>query len=99
MIRLKCNNCGKMYSMPDADLEYECVDSSERQMGSEKEYEGRYEIACEKCENKIIVEFHFWEYPENALNYSEYQEEGCILLEEPDYQSYLSEGEDEGEDE
>jgi hypothetical protein len=59
-------------------------------MGTEKEYEGVLEFECDNCDNNIIAEFHFWEYPAMALNYSEYKEEGCVVLEEPNYQAYLT---------
>jgi hypothetical protein len=96
MIRFKCNNCGKIHEYEDSELEYECIGSDpDRQMGVENEYLGTFELVCDgekdnkACNNQIVVEFSFWEYPMLALNYSEYSEEGCIVLEEPDYQSYL----------
>ncbi len=94
MIRLKCNNCDKIHEFQDNYLKYECIGSDpDRQMGTENEYEGILEFNCDNCENHIIAEFHFWEYPSMALNYSEYKEEGCVILEEPDYQTYLTDPE------
>ena len=93
MIKLKCNECGKIHERDDSELDYEPVGSdSDRQMGIEFEYSGVIEIDCdgENCENHIEVEFNFWEYPAMALNYSEYNEEGCIVIDEPDYQRYLT---------
>ena len=89
MIVINCNNCGTRYEFKDSKLNYTCLESNERQMGTEKMYSGTIEFSCNKCQNNIIVEFSFWEYPVQALNYSEYNEEGCIVTEEPNYQSYL----------
>lgn len=98
MIKLRCNNCSKIYEFKDSHLEIECVGSdTERQMGTENEYSGTIEFGCEACKNEIIVEFNFWEYPIMTLNYSEYNEEGCVVLEEPDYKSYLTNNEEEDE--
>lgn len=98
MIRLTCNNCGKTHEFEDSELDYECVGSDpNRQMGTENEYLGTIDFECDgklngkDCKNHIIVEFSFWEYPAMALNYSEYGEEGCVVLEEPDYHNYLTE--------
>lgn len=96
MIRLTCNNCGKNHEIEDSNLDYECVGSDpDRQMGTENEYLGTIDFECdgENCNNHIVVEFNFWEYPVMALNYSEYSEEGCVVTEEPDYQSYLTSSE------
>ncbi len=94
MIRLKCNNCGKIYQFEDAELDYECVGSDpDRQMGPEHEYSGKIELSCDRCRNQLIVEFNFWEYPSLVLNYAEYNVEGCLVLEEPDYNKYLNDSE------
>ena len=106
MIRLKCNNCGKIHEYKDSELEYECIASDpDRQMGVENEYLGTIERICDgekdnkDCNNHIVVEFNFWEYPMLALNYSEYSEEGCVVLEEPDYQAYLYQPETDDDEE
>ncbi len=96
MIRLKCNNCGTEYKYEDSELEVECTGSDERQMGPEKMYSGTLDFNCEKCDNHIIAEFNFWEYPVLVLNYSEYSEEGCVVLEEPNYHELLVAGEKQG---
>ena len=90
MIKLTCTNCETQYEFKDDKLEYDLVSSDpKRQMGVENEYTGIIEHVCETCDNHIKVEFNFWEYPEGALNYSEFSQEGCIVTEEPDYKNYL----------
>ncbi len=98
MIRFVCNKCGKIYEIDDSNLDYNCVYSDHgRQMGAEHGYLGSVELKCDGilnsnlCENDILIEFRFWEYPANIFNYSEYGEEGCVVLEEPNYQLYLVE--------
>jgi len=100
MIRFSCNNCGKIHERENSELDYEPVGSDpDRQMGTETEYLGTIDFECDgqvdgkECNNHIIIEFSFWEYPQMALNYSEYSEEGCVVLEEPNYQTYLTEPE------
>lgn len=90
MIKFSCNQCGLFYEIDDTGLDFECVSTSERQMGTEKEYSGRIEQSCDTCLNQMIIEFSFWEYPYNVLNYYEYNQEGCIVSEEPDYNSYIA---------
>ena len=58
-------------------------------MGPERMYSATVDQECPSCQNHLAVEFNFWEYPELALNYSEYSEEGCVVIEEPDYLAYL----------
>jgi hypothetical protein len=91
MIRLKCSKCTKIHEFEDDKLDYELVGSDpDRQMGPENVYSGTLELECDKCSNPMTAEFTFWEYPTMALNNSEHEEEGCTVLEEPDYQSYLN---------
>lgn len=99
MIVIYCNNCGTRHEFEDSELDYTCVESNERQMGTENMYSGSIEFTCNICQNNIIVEFSFWEYPVKSLNYSEYNEEGCIVTEEPNYQSYLINPEKENDEE
>ncbi|MEZ5082185.1 MAG: hypothetical protein R2750_01840 [Bacteroidales bacterium] len=90
MIRIKCTNCDKIHEIDESEIEFENVGTDpDRQMGVENMYSSTKEFECDNCKNEIIVEFNFWEYPESVLNYSEFKEEGCILLDEPDYISYL----------
>ena len=86
MIKLKCNDCPKIYVYEDNKLECKCVASR----GIENEYEGTLRFYCDNCNNNFIAQFLFWEYPAQTLSYSEYKEEGCIVLQEPDYQAYFT---------
>jgi hypothetical protein len=94
MIRLQCNKCPRIHEFEDSELDYEQIESDpDRQMGPENIYVGKIDLECD-CGNQISVEFKFWEYPTMVLNDSEHEEEGCIVLEEPNYNSYLNQPED-----
>lgn len=90
MIKFTCTNCGNSHEISQLEIKYENVGINERQMGTETEYLGHYEKNCKYCDNLMIMEFNFWEYPKMALNYSEFNQEGCIITEEPDYQSIIT---------
>ncbi|MDH4472290.1 MAG: hypothetical protein QE487_06760 [Fluviicola sp.] len=99
MIRIKCKKCGTDYSFEDSEIEFECVGSDERSMGTENAYSAEIEYDCEKCGNSMRAQFDLWEYPIGAYNYSEYLSFGCTVLEEPNYWKYLQEEPEPDEDE
>ena len=98
MIRLICNTCKTENVREDSEVPFECVSTEERQMGAENMFSGTIEMDCQNCGSHLAVEFNFWEYPVLSLNYSEYSEEGCVVVEEPDYQAYLQSNEQDNED-
>lgn len=93
MIKVKCNNCGKIHCFEENgendSIIFEHLNSYERQMGAEQEYQIVLNNICDECDNEMAVEFYFWEYPQMVLNYSDYEEDGCVVLEEPNYKNYL----------
>jgi hypothetical protein len=78
----KCDNCNKTHQVDIEcfDLEYDCVDSSERQMGEENQYEAMYEFECPTCDNKIMGTFSIWEYPVGVINYTEVVLDGATVI-------------------
>lgn len=65
------------------------LDSSEiRTFGKENFYTGIFSKLCE-CGELIKLEFDIFEYPREILNYTDYREENCVLLEEPNYEEYF----------
>lgn len=44
---LKCDNCGKTKSFPCADLDWEILDSHERELGTETNYEAVFKTSCD----------------------------------------------------
>lgn len=93
---LKCNNCGKTKSFPCSELEWEVVDSNERQMGAETCHEAVFETSCdnswegsdiededvdtEEC-GGITVTFTCYEYPVGSVNLGECNASGAEVIE------------------
>lgn len=63
--------CGVCKTEFQVDWEITCIDSFEREMGEETEYEGIADVNCPNCGNRISGELQFWEYPVGALNLCE----------------------------
>lgn len=81
-LRFKCDSCGKIHSYHKSDfnLDFDCIESSERSMGIENHYEAIEVFDCE-CGNQITVNFEVWEYPIGAHNYDSLTVEGGEILE------------------
>jgi len=75
---LKCNSCGKSNTYNCSDMEWDTVESHEREMGSETYYEASCVYTC-KCLNTMSVLFHCWEYPVGAVNTTEVEVSGAEL--------------------
>lgn len=81
MFEFRCNSCKTIHKRECADLEWECVESIEREMGPDKHYVSRYDEVCNICNNAISIEFGCWEYPVGALNLRDEPEVmGAVLL-------------------
>mgnify|MGYP006425692791 CR=1 FL=1 len=65
---------------------FEMVETSHRNMGIERHYHAIVEKLCENEDIDISVEFNLWEYPEGILNYEDYGENGCTLIEKPSFE-------------
>lgn len=81
-LRFKCDSCGKIhiYHKSDFDLDFDCIESSERSMGNENHYEAIEIFDCE-CGNQITANFEVWEYPIGAHNYDSLTLKGGEILE------------------
>jgi len=76
---LKCDNC-QMTNTIDSDyLNFECVESCERQMGAENNYYSDYQSECTDCKQKIEIEINVWEYPTGCFSDDEYRIIGATL--------------------
>lgn len=69
-LKVKCQNCGTII---DADLDFECVSTNERDMGTEFDYEGVFEGVCPGCGKDIFIKVEAYEYPEGVVNYLDNQ--------------------------
>ncbi|TBR80930.1 hypothetical protein DU472_04540 [Campylobacter novaezeelandiae] len=77
-IKCKCKQCGKVKYIPSKNLDWERIESEEREMGIENHYSTNYEFICE-CGNNISLEFDTWEYPIGTVNYCESNLKGCEI--------------------
>lgn len=81
-LRFKCDSCGKIHSYHKSDfnLDFDCIESSERSMGPENHYEAIEVFDCD-CGNQITANFEVWEYPVGVHNYDSLSLEGGEILE------------------
>lgn len=80
-LKFKCNKCSRIhiYGKSEIELDFDCIDSIERSMGTENHYLARVNFECE-CGNLIEADFEVWEYPVGAHNYDSIELEGGELL-------------------
>lgn len=79
--KVGCNSCGCVHEYDCQDLDLECVESHERQMGTEKNFVLTIEKTC-GCSNEICIECSRQEYPVGTFSDIEIEvSEGAVLLE------------------
>jgi|GEM_PF-377247 len=81
-LKFKCNKCGRIhkYHESEFDLDFDCIGGSERNMGTENQYQAEEHFEC-SCGNEIEVKFEVWEYPVGIHNYDSVELDGAKLLE------------------
>lgn len=89
MIEIQCAQCGATQQFADNELEPEIFETVEREQGPQRGYEGTISTVCAECDSELEVTFVFWEYPLSIFNESSVDAEGCAVLSEPDYTSYI----------
>lgn len=77
-----CNKCNHRNHINKKDLylDFECVDTDERNMGPENTYEATEYLSCEECDNEVNITFSVWEYPIGIHNYDEIEVDGATLV-------------------
>jgi phage FluMu protein Com len=85
-ISFRCDRCKQLhyYKNEDLSLDFECVSSSERQMGAEAQFTSEECFGCD-CGNEITIQLSFWEYPLGCHNYSSQEIDGGHDLKCSDY--------------
>lgn len=99
-LKFKCNSCGRIHKYDESEfnLDFDCISSSERSMGTENQYEAEEHFKC-SCGNEIEVKFELWEYPEGVHNYDNIETENAKLLESFHFTiDFYNEEEEEEED-
>lgn len=81
-LKFKCESCGKIHSYHKSafNLDFECIERSERSMGKENHYKAVEYFECE-CGNDITATFEVWEYPVGVHNYDDLTLDSAELLE------------------
>ena len=80
-LKFKCNSCGRIHKYDESEfnLDFDCIGSSERNMGTENQYQAEEHFKC-SCGNEIEVKFEVWEYPIGVHNYDSIEIESAELL-------------------
>lgn len=68
---LECPHCKNEIKVDLISDATDCVRSSERQMGFEREYNVDVNGYCPICKNEYQITGEIWEYPENCFNYEQ----------------------------
>lgn len=79
-ISFECEECGLKHSRTCSELDWEDVGGSERNMGSETEYEAEYTETCAQCGNDMSITFRCSEYPAGVENYRDTSAKGIVNL-------------------
>lgn len=66
-----CPHCGNDIKVDLMSDSTDCVSSSERQMGIEREYNVDVFGYCPHCNGEYQITGTIWEYPENCCNYEQ----------------------------
>ena len=82
--KIKCKKCNKEHFIGISDLGNPETASYERSMGYEIEHTWDYEFECDNCQNNIHISIQGYEYPENILNFENYNNgSGFIYITRP----------------
>ena len=80
-LKVGCNSCGIVHEYDCQDLDWECVESRDREMGIEKDFVATIEECC-GCSIDISIECRRHEYPVGTFSKIEIGvSEGAVLLE------------------
>ncbi len=80
-LKFKCNSCSRTHKYDESEfnLDFDCIGGSERNMGTENQYQAEEHFKC-NCGNEIEVKFEVWEYPEGVHNYDNIEIDNAELL-------------------
>ena len=71
-INLTCSACGSTFECDFndyiSDSDWDIVESEEREMDVERNYEATFDITCESCDETMSVTLNAWEYPSGSIN-------------------------------
>ena len=76
---IKCEECDTIHSFDCSNLNWECVNSSERDMGTENNHEAVIEVRC-SCNKLMTVTFNCHEYPEGKKETDDVDIHGATMV-------------------
>ena len=79
--RVKVPETGEVFQVYPDDLEWEIVETEERQMGPELNYCASFSFSSEQNEFEVEVEWNVWEYAIGFINHTDFEVRDCELLE------------------
>jgi len=87
----ECNDCGNRTIIPEENLnyEFECIESSERQMGTENHYKMEEDLRCAYCRTPTTLTYEIWEYPKYTFNHEEINIENARIITSIDFASFF----------
>lgn len=86
-LNIKCGTCSKEFFIHKDELnfDWEVVEGSDRQMGSEITYNSYEYCECPHCDSSIEITLELWEYPEGMVNHTDLEIDGGRLLSKFDF--------------
>jgi hypothetical protein len=88
-MNVRCDECQEIFTIHQDDFESDgCLTEGPMRddlMGSQTRYDYIYVGECENCGHTFTVKVSYYEYPEGAYNYEEFDPEGCSILDKPSY--------------
>jgi len=76
---IKCEECETIHSFDCSNLNWECVNSNERDMGTENNHQAVIQEEC-ACGKPMLVEFNCYEYPEGVKETSDIKMYGVTMV-------------------
>lgn len=70
-----CENCSRWHTFSCNSLDWEVVDTNNRQMGFEKHHTSSFEMKC-NCGEDMSITFHCWEYPLGVIDNTDVESKG-----------------------
>ena len=66
--KLTCPSCQNVNTVEAEIEDLDSVDTTERGMGPEVEYEGSIQHVCSNCNSNLEILVGVWEYPVGSIN-------------------------------
>lgn len=75
--------CLECQNIIEVEGDMDCVDTDDRSMGTEYEFESIIEDNCPCCGNPLYVKISVWEYPQGMINDYDIDIDGAEIITPP----------------